>query len=172
VQFVFFETTLNPGQFIGQWEKYVRSANSDTDVTLQQSEKNGMFSYIAQHRSDTNSVQFFFEKARRSSRVPEVSIKVKQAGGYSILQLQRNEETRRNEIKLFIFLADHATDLNVYRRLSPQNLNIYESYFENSSYAYILEFFVENKYIENLLALLKVFQPEEIKTYKEFSPVA
>ena len=42
VQFVVFETTLAKEQFLMQWEQFTRSVNSDQDVTLQQSEKNGL----------------------------------------------------------------------------------------------------------------------------------
>ena len=49
VQFVCFETTLDREQFIKRWEQYNHSLNSNVDVTLQQSEENGTFKYIAQH---------------------------------------------------------------------------------------------------------------------------
>ena len=39
VHFVSFETSLDSKQFINKWENFVRSVNSDTDVTLQESKK-------------------------------------------------------------------------------------------------------------------------------------
>ena len=139
VQFVCFETILGTEQFIMQWEQYTRSVNSDLDVTLQQSEKNGVFRYVAQHRLAAGELQFVFTKPRRSSRTPEVEIKARQAGGYSILQAERMDDAHADESKIFIFLTDPRADLNVYKQLSSHcKLNIYEAYYENFQYAYIL----------------------------------
>ena len=43
VHFVCFETALDKERFVNRWEDYSRPVNSDLDVTLQQSEKDGMF---------------------------------------------------------------------------------------------------------------------------------
>jgi hypothetical protein len=168
VQFVCFETILDTERFITQWEHFIRSANSDVDVTLQQSEKNGVFKYIAQHRYAAGEFQFVFTKATRSSRIPEVEIKAKQAGGYSILQLERPTDTHANESKVFAFIINPQTDLSVYKQLSSLGkLNIYEAYYENCQYAYILEFFVKNKNVAELMEQLKLQEVTEARVYKE-----
>ena len=168
VQFVSFETILGSEQFIAKWEEYSRSVNSDADVTLQQSEKKGVFRYLAQHRCATGEFQFVFSKAGRSSRTPEVEIKAKQAGGYSILQAERMNDAHKNESKVFAFLINPQTDLNAYRQLSTHSkLNIYEAYYENCQYAYILEFFVKNEYTAILIEQLKQNDAAEIGVYKE-----
>jgi hypothetical protein len=168
VQFVCFETKIDTEKFIMEWEQYTRSVNSNEDVTLQQSEGNGVFRYIAQHRSETGEFQFIFTKARRSSRTPEVEIRAKQAGGYSVLQIEKMNEAHADESKVFVFLSDPQADLNLYRQLSSHGkLNIYEAYYENCRYAYILEFFVKNKYVSELLEQLKQYQTVEIGIYKE-----
>ena len=144
VQFVSFETTLDRDQFISKWEEYTRSANSDSDVTLQQSEKNGHFRYIAQHRCSAGEFQFIFAKTRRTSPTPEVGIREKQAGGYSTLQAERMGDTQGGETKIFAFLTNPQTDLSLYKQLvNPSKLNIYEAYYESCQYAYILEYFVK-----------------------------
>jgi hypothetical protein len=168
VQFVCFETILDTERFITQWEHFIRSANSDVDVTLQQSEKNGVFKYIAQHRYAAGEFQFVFTKATRSSRIPEVEIKAKQAGGYSIVQLERPADSRADESKVFAFLLNPQADLSVYKQLSLLcKLNIYEAYYENCQYAYILEFFVKNKNITELMEQLKLQEVNEARVYKE-----
>src|SRR4051812_15420589 len=111
VQFVRFETVLPKDQFIVQWEHFTRSVNSDLDVTLQQSEENGVFSYISQHRFIAGQFQFVFEKARRSSKQREVHIKAEQAGGYSVLQSERMDDARANESKVFAFVMNSQEDL-------------------------------------------------------------
>ena len=103
VQFVFFETTLDSEAFILQWEQYKRSVNSDINVTLQQQVlKNGAFKYISQHRSSSGEFQFILGK--RSSKTPEVEIKRKQAGGYSVLQHGSNNDLNADESKIFVFI--------------------------------------------------------------------
>jgi hypothetical protein len=168
VQFVSFETTLDSEEFIAKWEQYRRSVNSNLDFTLQQSEKNDKFRYIAQHRSAGGEFKFTFTKAVKSSHTPEVGIKEKQAGGYSILQLERTNDAHKDESKVFVFLTDATTDLDVYRQFSAHTkLNIYEAYYENCQYAYILEFFMKDKFVAELLEQLKQFDAAEIGMFKE-----
>lgn len=168
VHFVCFETTLSTEQFITRWEQYTRSVNSDADVTLQQSEKNGIFRYIAQHRCAAGELQFVFTKAAKSSRTPEVGIKEKQAGGYSILQAERMDDANADDKKVFVFVTDATTDLNVYKQLSTNSkLNIYEAYYENCQYAYILEYFIKNKHAADLVKQLQQQDAVEIGMYKE-----
>jgi len=168
VQFVSFETTLNTEQFITQWEQYNRSVNSDLDVSLQQSEKNGVFRYISQHRCAAGELKFSFTRAKKSSRNPEPEIRAKQAGGYLMLQEERLNDVHTNETKVFAFLTDPLTDLNKYRQLTgTAKLNIYEAYYENCQYAFILEVFVKNKELVNFLEQLKTNNTLDIGVYKE-----
>jgi hypothetical protein len=168
VQFVCFETTLNTEQFVTQWEQYNRSVNSDVDVTLQQSENNGVFKYIAQHRCSVGELQFVFTRAKKSSRTPEVEIKAKQAGGYLVIQAERINDAHPDESKVFAFLTDPTASMDIYRQLTNHGkLNIYEAYYENCQYAFILEFFVKNKHLTPLLEQLKSNMVHEMGVYKE-----
>jgi hypothetical protein len=168
VQFVSFDTTLHTEQFITQWEQYNRSVNSDLDVSLQQTEKNGVFRYIAQHRCPAGELKFVFTRAKKSSRNPEPEIKAKQAGGYLMIQEERMNDTHANESKVFAFITDPLTDLNVYRQMiNHGKLNIYEAYYENCQYAFILEFFVKNKFLATHLEQLKTSNALEAGVYKE-----
>jgi hypothetical protein len=167
VQFVCFETTLNSEQFINKWEQYTRSAKSNANVTLQQSEKNGQFSYIAQHRFADGDFNFVFTKGKRSSRIPEVGIREKQAGGYLALQLNRKGDVATGEYKVFVFITDPQTDLSVYRGMCQANdLNIYEAYYENCQYAYILEYFIKKSAVEELIEKLHARHVADTGIYK------
>jgi hypothetical protein len=170
VQFVCFETTLDKGEFITRWDDYTRSANSDNHVTLQQSEKNGVFRYIAQHRCAVGDPQFVFTKAGRSSRTPQVGIRAKQAGGYSSIQEERSKDTQSGESKVFAFITDTRADIKLFKKLSAHaKLNIYEAYYENCQYAYILEYFVKTKNAAELVDLLKQNEAVEIGSFKEIA---
>jgi hypothetical protein len=170
VQFVCFETSLNltDEQFITHWDQYTKSSNSNHHITLQRSEKNGLFKYISQHRLPSNDVQFVFEKPRRSSRIPELEIRARQAGGYLSLQLQRTNDAHEDESKVFSFFMHPPADLEVYKHLSAHSkLNIYEAYYENCKYACILEFYVKDKFLPELLEQLKLNKADDIGVYKE-----
>ena len=170
VQFVCFETALPSDQFIKRWEEYHRSENSDMDVTLQQCEGGKIFKYLAQHRGAGNELRFVFSKGASSPRIRRELINTKQAGGYLVLQEERMNETRGDESKIFVFLTSPQVNLNAYRQIRVDTqLNIYEAYYENCNYAYIIEFFVKTKYVSELTEQLKKLNPCEIGIYKECS---
>jgi len=168
VQFVSFETVLDSEKFIPQWELFNRSVKAVLRVTLQQSERKSGFHYLAQHRYAEGEFQFVFEKRAKSSRTPEVEIKARQAGGYAILQAERIKGTYEDENKVFVFLTDAQTDLKLFRQLSVnKNLNIYEAFYENCQYAYILEYFVNNKDEAAFLEHLRLLCPNKFEVFKE-----
>lgn len=169
VHFVSFETLLDTEEFNTRWQEYTRSDNIDRDVTLQQSLKGNGFIYIAQHRCMSGEMPFVFEKARRSSRVRQIEIVTKLAGGYSKLQSERNDDPQEDETKIFAFIPEPVTDLNSYKNLSSVHgkLNIYEPYYENCKYAYILEFFEKSELSAELLESLKQKGISDTGIYKE-----
>lgn len=168
VQFVSFETLLDTEQFIIQWEQFTKPDRSDQEITLQQSKKNDLFRYIAQHRYTVGKFDFVFSKARRSPHSPATPIRIEHEGGYSVLQLQRMNEARENESKIFAFVTSPSTDLNIFRQLSLNGkLNIYEAYYESCQYAYILEYFVKNEKAADLLHQLQERNTVETGIYRE-----
>ncbi|CAN5709609.1 hypothetical protein BH10BAC3_BH10BAC3_00080 [soil metagenome] len=168
VQFVSFETPLDNDAFLVQWDQLNKSLNNDMDVTLQQTVKNSSFKYIAQHRYASNELEFAFTKLKKPSRVPEIPIRIKQAGGYSMLQTERKDDARDNESKVLVFVTDPTADLNAYKALAGSiKLNIYEAYYENCQYAYVLEYFAPKSQAASLLELLKQLNPDEAAQYKE-----
>lgn len=168
VQFVLFETVLSAEPFMQRWKDYTRSSKSDADVTLQQSDRNGAFRYIAQHRFGSEEVQFVFTKEKRSSRIAQELIQSNIAGGYSFLQAEHLNGSGANERKIFAFISDPATDLAVYKDLSREGkLNIYEPYYQNCKYAYILEYFIKSKQAEALVEQLKNLDTTDAAIYKE-----
>lgn len=169
VQFVLFETNLSVEPFIKRWKEYTRSSKSDADVTLQQSNYNGAFRYIAQHRFNSEEVQFVFTKEKRSARLVQELIRLNIAGGYSILQAEQLTGAGPNERKVFAFISDPATDLMVYKDLSREGkLNIYEPYYQNCKYAYILEYFIKSKQADGLVEQLKKLETAtDVAIYQE-----
>jgi hypothetical protein len=168
VHFIIFDTILSPEPFMKRWKEYARSSKSDADVILQQSHHNGAFRYIAQHRFAREEVQFVFVKEKRTSRVPQESIKSQLVGGYSVLKAGRLTDTGANERKVFAFITDPATDLRIYEDLLPEGqLNIYEPYYENCKYGFVLEYFVKSKFAERLVGQLKNPEITDAAVYHE-----
>lgn len=168
VHFVLFETILDSDQFISKWQEYTRSVKNNRHVTMQQSVKENGFGYIVQHRHKEGGIQFVFEKARRSSRIRQVEIITRLAGGYSILQAKKNDDCDEDECKVFAFISEPSADLEVYKQLSEKGqLNIYQAYYENCRYAYVFEFFIKNEYAAELLESLKQLHTADSGIYKE-----
>jgi hypothetical protein len=172
VQFVCFETSLDSEPFMKRWKAYNRSPRSDADVILQQSKKDGLFLYIAQHRFERSDVQFEFTKEGRSGRVVQERIKTTIAGGYGLMQLQNTKPAAPDESKIFAFIDDVTTDLAPYKELAnTHKLNIYQAYFQNCMYAYILEYFVKNKYAPQLAEQLEKHDATKPGIYREFAHI-
>jgi hypothetical protein len=172
VQFVCFETTLDKEQFNKRWEQFRHSLNSNKDVTLQQNETEGRFNYVAQHRFTSSELEFKISNEGRNSRIVQVPIKSILAGGYSILQENRLRNGAGNERKIIIFLSGPRADLKIFKQLfEAGNLNIYEAYYENCKYSYILEYYLKTKDSLELLDKLKQYDIAEIGIFKEYAQI-
>ena len=171
VHFVCFNTALEFLPFMKRWESYTRSLNSDVSVTMHQCKSSNSFNYIAQHRCCTNEFKFTFSKmSKRSPHVAQISIINEEAGGYSILQLERKGDAHADENKVFVFIYSPDVDLDVYRRLSTHcALNIYSAFYENCRYSFIMEYFIKAKYTTELIEQLNTFENIHTGIYKERS---
>lgn len=170
VHFVCFETALPGRLFIKRWELFKRSSDSDEDTTMQLSEKSGMFKYIVQHRLQANVLKFIFSKEEKHSRMIQERIKTTQIGGYSLLQAERLTDAVSGERKIFVFLKFPNVTLESYKNLSAHTkLNIYEAYYENCRYDFILEYFVKTKYASELLEQINKIDNAEMDVYTECS---
>ncbi|HYM92818.1 MAG TPA: hypothetical protein VET23_01670 [Chitinophagaceae bacterium] len=170
VQFVCFETPLDADEFILQWEQYSKLASNDQEAVLQQAaEQKGRFRYVSQHCCHGGDFQFIFKQGKRSSHIPEVVMRVREAGGYIALQVEFSHKTNTDESKILAFVNNTEVSLEALRMLQPyRHLNIYQAYYENSAYAYILEFFVENNHAAEFMQQLKMQNSAvEIGLYKE-----
>jgi hypothetical protein len=169
VQFVSFETTVATDEFRAQWKEYNKLVTGQQEFTLQQEvDGKNLYRYLSQHMFDEDDIKFSFKKERRSAHSHEIEMRIKEAGGYSVLQVECDQQTAANNCKVFVFLST-APDLQLYKELlSYQYLNIYQAYYESCTYTYILEFFVENRHLAQLIEQLKIHnRVSEIGVYKE-----
>jgi hypothetical protein len=158
-QFVCFDTSLPLNQFIPLWEIFAEKfvTNKASAITLygQESTRNKL-GYISKNEWPSDEFQFVFQNGKVSDKFPAGQVRVIQAGGYSPVQIEQTKKTPKGEIKILAFVKDQRTEIDFYRGLRPyQYLNIYEAYYENSMYNYVLEFFVKPADAVNIIDQLK-----------------
>ena len=167
-QFVFFETELDKDEFVKRWKEYTRSLNTDVKVVLQQSGEPGAYRYIAQHFIEGAELSFTFSSGELRSKVPRARIKTSQAGGYHLIK--KGDHQAGATVKIFAFIKDPDVDMDVYTGLSAYSTpNIWEAYYQNCRYAYILEYFISKLYAKELLDRLQLHKVDEPGIYKEFT---
>ena len=146
IQFVGFITSLDFEKFVEPWDYYVQQLkNSQQKPTLQrQSGSKSKFRYVSQHPFSQGDFKFAFMNKRDSVHFPEHSVRVVHAGGYIPVQIETSRKDRDKYDNVMVFVKNQEVDLGFYRHLSLyRKLNIYQAYYENCAYAYIMEFFVK-----------------------------
>lgn len=172
IQFVIFETSLDAEPFFERWKEYKRSRNSDVDVTIQQSRYKKSFRYIAQHKISGDEIQFVFARGRSKTSGPQKSIRLNLAGGYTLLQSDRLNGAGANESKVIAFITDAQADLPVFKELAAGcKLNIYEPYYHNCKFEYILEYFIKKDKADVLVEQLQSLEAVDVAVYEEFKTV-
>lgn len=173
MQFVCFETRLETDTFISLWEPYAKQLLRDSgDIVLQEAlaEKNrNRFKYMSQHECNRSDFQFAFMKGRVHFR--DNKAKIIQAGGYIPVQVQCQHNDVKGDVKVIAFLAANDTDMEFYHRQTYRHLNIYEAYFENCAYSYILEFFIQEPEAPALVDQLRSRRGVEVALFKELALV-
>jgi hypothetical protein len=159
VQFVCFDTPLGVVDFLPQWENFAdkflgNRANAIT-LHLQEGNKN-KFRYVSKNEWPSDDFQFIFQQARVSEKFSAGQVKVLQAGGYLPVQIENEKRIGKGLIKIFAFVNDTRTELNFYKELKGDDyLNIYEAYYENSLFSYVLEYYVKETAAPAILDQLK-----------------
>lgn len=173
VQFMCFQTDIDLETFLPSWEKYAFAGGKDKCLSLQeQHTRKNRFRYVSRHTSLPGDFRFVFVKGRKPEHFNDCNVRVIQAGGYIPVQIEMDKEAKHNQSKVMVFLLS-GHDLESLKEIQPyQHLNVYEAYFESSSYTHILEFFVSDKHAGELLEKLKSMDfSGEIGLYKESSLV-
>jgi len=152
VHFVRFETRLNSNDFLENWEQFSRSADSDLNVTVHQSERNGLYNYIAQHHCDSSGFRFFYEKrSTRGPRSRKAEMSMEMAGGYLMDYSGKRKGPKQPGNSLFIFLSQTPAGFDSFREKYAPNLHIYSAYYENCKYSNILEILTDDSQAEAMM---------------------
>ena len=170
-QFVGFETTVAMDGFLSQWERFAKRVfkNDIHTISLQQQVAGGnRYKYISRNEWPQDNFRFAFMEGRYSAHFPDHKVKVVQAGGYSALQLECENNPDDDEVRVLAFVRDDAVDLDECRKWPHHHLNIYEAYYQSCLYAYIFEYFTGREEAGKLISTLKKqFTDLEIGMYKD-----
>jgi hypothetical protein len=161
VQFVGFSTKLSTEDFVNIWEVYARQlAGINNQITLMKLvpglyNHQIKFKYISKHKYRNAEFNFVFMKASGNMQFPEHNARIVQVGGYIPVSLGSEIQKVAAEIKVVAFLAKGGTNWDHLRMLPYASLDIYQAYFENCAYEFVLEFFLQEP---DLISLIKQLQ--------------
>jgi hypothetical protein len=170
VQFVCFNTNLEYEEFFVRWEAYAKKLSGKTDTMLQEMtavKLKTKYRYVSQHKCEATDFKFAFMKGRSQDHFPEQRAKVVNAGGYISVQFHSQRSEVKNDVKVIAFLDHNESDLDFFHQQTYRHLNIYMAYYESCTYAYILEFFLQESDAEILIEKLNKRPHTEAGIYKE-----
>ena len=143
---------------------------NNRDVTLyQHGETKTRYKYVSKHELPQDDFQFEFMKGRTSEHFPDQNVKVIQAGGYTPIKIEWKNGAEDGDVKIMAFISHDEMGISFYEQLPYRHINIYEAFYENCAYAYILEIFVEESYTDELILQMKKYASKgtEFSVYTE-----
>lgn len=167
VQFVCFDTEMDTDAFFSLMNNYLQRKKMPN--TLIHEAQHGKIKYVSRHFASKNDFSFVFSKAKYNDSSAKHNLKITQAGGYCILQQHHRPDSDTELATVLVFLQQGTTDITAFHGLENYKyLNIYEAYYENCLYPYILEFFIREYHADELIKELKL-RPEIVYAgiYKE-----
>ncbi len=170
IYFVGFMTDIGFDEFVVKWEFYAKQVSSShhSAVLQQETEAKTRFKYVSQHKLKNDSISFSFMKGRSSEHFAEQKVKVVNLGGYSVVHNGNSHSQENSENRLIAFIGHNDTDISFYKDLLPlRQTNLYEAYYENCAFGYIMEFFPAEKDADDLLRQLKSRPGVEVSVYRE-----
>lgn len=173
VQFVCFTSPLGPEDFREVWEPFASQlVNDRKHILLKEAipEKKGKsFTYMSQHSCRATDFRFAFMKGKGATSLPEQKATFKLAGGYLPVQSRNAYHKAKTDARIIAFVTGGEAELDFYRSQAFSHLSIYEAYYENCAYSYVLEIFLPQDDAPALLSLLKSTKGVEASRYEECS---
>ena len=149
VQFVCFTTDLGMEEFAPELESRTgqfKNSNTKTMLYRMVTGNKNSFSYISKFEWPENEFQFVFKNDGRSGRFSEHRARALQIGGYKNIQQKKQYNKKDNDVTIIAFIHHHETNIAFYEELPfYSKLNIHQAYYENCTYGYVIEFFVQEE---------------------------
>lgn len=170
IQFVGFVTRLTPEEFMSDWEHHSQQLMTVQHAAVLHCQGAGKrFRYLSKHKLAEQGLSFAFMKNRSSRYFREQRVKVVEIGGYISVESGFDNPEDDFASRIIAFVGHSETDIDYYRGLVPENtLNIYQEYYENCMYGYVLEFLINDEAEgNNLLTLLTARAGIEAAVYHQ-----
>lgn len=146
VQFVRFTACADHDRFETIWKECAAQFMDGVDEAILQRSTGrsaqDKHHYISQHTCSKANFRFEFVKGK-DGYFPGHSANMIQLGGYLPVQLQCLHDENKDDVKIIAFITHPQKEFEFYYRQTFRHLNIYEAYFENCAYSYIMEFFAQ-----------------------------
>jgi hypothetical protein len=146
IQFVGFATSMGIEEFIPEWESYTGNFKGTKTTALLYREKiknKKGFGYISKIEWQQNDFNSTLANNQKAGRFSEHKARVVQLGGYICVE-EKNIYTGKDSDTTIIALISHnENDIAYYEGLPLYNQAIiYQAYYENCTYGYVIEYTV------------------------------
>lgn len=171
VQFVCFLTNLELDEFAPEWERYgdqLKNKKAEPVLLQQVTEAKNKFRFVSAHVWPERDFHFTFINERPSKYFPENKVRILQAGGYKPIRIEKRRSAANADNRILAFISHNETDIAFYQQLSLySSLNIYQAFYESCTYGYVLDFFVSDMNMNELLHQLNLRTGLETGIYRE-----
>lgn len=175
-EFVCFETLLELKDFRQQWDEFAKVFLEKGVQRIVLNKKNGekiKYRYISKKQWPLDSFQDVFSESKIPGSFAASQVKVVPTGGYASVEMGHDKKTGKAEVQVIVFVHDDIIDIKKLRESkSFKSMNIYEAFYQNSQYNYIIEFFTDKANQDALIAEIKnEFMKAEIGIYAEAASI-
>jgi hypothetical protein len=151
IQFVCFETNMEINSFIPLMENYLKRSKQPHQMTVQEAQK-GKIKYVSRHHALKSDFRFVFARSKNTEPLLNTNLRVIQAGGYFPVKKEHHPKSNSKLVTVLFFLNKEVNDISHLHTLENYSyLNVYEAYYENCLYPYILEFFTDENLTGDLI---------------------
>ena len=155
VQFTGFATSMGIEEFTPEWENYTEKIKSHKITATLYSEKRKNkkgFDYISKIEWPQNDFNSTLANDQKPGRFSEHKARAVQMGGYISIEEKNIYADADNDTIIIALIGHNENDINYYKSLPLySHANIYQAYYENCNYGYVIEFTVAEADAEILL---------------------
>lgn len=171
-EFVCFETLLELKDFRQQWDEFARfflDKGVERIVLNKKDSEKIKYRYVSKKQWPVESFQDVFSAAKLPGSFAANQVKVLPKGGYASIEMGHEKKAEKTEVQVIAFVHDDIIDTKKMRENKLcKSMNIYEAFYQNSKYNYIIEFFTDKAHTDQLVAAIKnEFSKAEIGVFAE-----
>ncbi len=171
-EFVCFETLLDLKDFQQQWSEFAKvflDKGVERIVLNKKDSEKIKYRYISKKQWPMESFQDVFSAAKLPGSFAANQVKVVPKGGYASVEMGHAKKADKSEVQVIAFVHDDVIDKEKLHALNlSKSMNIYEAFYQNSKYNYIIEFYTDKTNSAKLIEAIKQeFMKAEVGVYAE-----